>query len=442
MHQESNNNFTYESNNTNDINSFGELEKRLYDSENGITMFQRELVKCTPFSKKTIPVTKNNGSSNFGYTHAFIIDTENGHYLNNTFLMITLPEVSLREDNVFKSNGYIRWCNNLAHNIIEDIALSFNDQVVSRLDSFALDFHAEFENSESKYNEYMRMIGNIPELTTPQKKLESRQIVLPIPFFFSKDSGASLPLFAMKRTEIKISISYKNWENILILENSSSLDVNIKVPDPKVDLVEVPNIVKANLYATVSSVSKKELEQIGKPSSILIESVQSTPRQSIHNTTDKSDILLFFKNAVRKIYFGVSNTMYKNDKSNYGLGHDKFVGGIFCRNDTIEVVDKVSIKYGNNDKENMDIGFYKFIQPYYYCKRVPSKNGMYTYSFALEDGYEPCGSSNFHRIGNIKMSFTFKNKKLTDTMELIVIGISHSVANVTQDGIVEVPIYS
>jgi hypothetical protein len=427
---------------TNDIKTFGDLEKRLYGIKDAVTFFQRDIQKCTPFSKKTIKVEKTNGSSNFGYTHAFIIDNERGHYLSNVFLIISLPGVKLNSDNTFKDKGRLRWCKNIMHNIIESITLSFNDQLVSKLDSFSLDFLSEFETEEGKYKKYMENIGNIPELITPQKELKPIKLVLPIPFFFSKDSGANIPLFALKRTEIKITITYRNWESLLIFENESSLDTNIKVPHVKIDIPSAPEIHDANLYSTVTWVSELELTEIGKPTTMLIENLQSTPRQSIHHQINELEVSLFFKNAIRCIYFGVSNTTFKNEKSNYVLGHDNYIGGIFNMNSSKkDVLKRVAIKYGDQIREDMDIECYRFIQPYLYGKRISSQPGMYLYSFAMDNNFDPSGSTNIHRIPGSSIKFYFNEYSSQETMEIVIIGVSHTIANIS-DGLIEIPVFS
>lgn len=427
---------------TNDINTFGNLEDHLYTLNGGVTYFQRHIQKSTPFSKKTFKIEKTNGSSQFGYTQTFIIDKNRGHYLSNVFVILTLPSVKLTNENLFKENGRLRWCNNLFHNIIDNISLSFNDQIVSKLDSFSLDFLSEFDHCEGKYSEYMKNIGNIPELVTPQKELKSQKLVLPIPFFFSKNAGANIPLFALKRTEIKISITYKSWENVLIFENASSIDINIKIPIPKIDIEEVPEIEDAAMYSTVTWVKEEEIAR-EQPNHILIENLQSTPRQSIPYKTENVEIPLFFKNAIRRIYFGISNTTYKNCKSVYGLGHGRFVGGIYQKTEPEEVLERVTIKYGENIREDMDIEFYKFINPYFYCNRVPSKKGMYAYCFAINGLYDPSGSANINRVpgASIKFKFNNKNSKKEEPMEIIIIGVSH-VYGIIKEGLLELPVYT
>lgn len=425
-----------------DLQSFGELEKYLYGGNDAFSYFNRDIKKCTPFTQIPIEITKSNGTANFGYTWSVVIDNNAGDYMLNSWLILELPEINLLDTNKYSNDGVIRWTENIMHNIIEECTLTFNETVVSKLDNFALDFLSEFNIKDNKYNEYMRNIGNVPEITLPTKKLSSRKLFLPLPLFFSKDTGNSIPLSALPHTEIRINIKFRNWEQLLILENKTFIDPKPEVPLSEKDIKETPLIKSCKLFGTFVTVSEEERKKIGvKNKFMVIEQIQTSPRQMISEENSKIDLL--FKQSIKTLYFAVRNTTFKNVWSNYTKTHDKYVGGLFIKNPSEAIIETASIKY--NDKErvcDMPVEYFKFVNPWYHSERTPSKEGMYSYSYALsQESTDPSGGVSISKIDNpslnIKLYEGIKQNK--DNFELIVLAVSNNIIRIS-DGVVHFPI--
>ena len=76
---------------------------------------------------------------------------------------------------------------------------------------------------------------------------------------------------------------------------------------------------------------------------------------------------------------------------------------------------------GKEFRNGSNIEFYKYAQPYTYNKSLDSQNGIYSYSFALDNTkYQPSGSVNFSRIDSKKIKLT-KRSNLTNETNIIVI---------------------
>lgn len=425
-----------------DLNSHGELEKYMYGGDCSISYFNKDTLKCAPFTQTPVMMTKTNGTPNFNYNWSVVIKKE-GDYLLNSWICIELPEVTLNPTNTFGEHGRIRWTENVLHNLIEECTIVFNDTVINRLDNFSLDMLSEFNIPEDKYKGYMKMIGNIPELIHPSTTLPATKLFLPLPLFFTKDSGTAVPLTALPHTEIKVNFKFRNWENLLIFENSKSVS-NIFVPEAGKD-ISLPKIAYAKMFCTYATVSDEEKSKIGvKNKTVIIEQIQTSPRQMIVDR--EFNMSLLFNQSVKTLYFAVRNATYKNVWSNYSYGNSKFSStGIFENPKSTEAVDSVSLLYNNRPKvDDMFITYFKSIVPWYTSERIPNKPGYYMYSFALnQKSSDPVGSSALCRIDNpsikIKMSQNAMNAiSENESFELIVIAISYNVIKISE-GVVSFP---
>lgn len=426
-----------------DLQSFGELEKYLYGGQDSFSFFNRKINKCMPFVQTPLRIQKSNGTPNFGYTWSLLINNDDGDYVTNVWLEAVFPEIKLKETNVFGKDGRIRWTENLMHNCIEECHLMFNDVIVSKLDNFSLDFLAEFNTEEFKYDEYMKKIGNVSCLTDPTTTLNSKRLFLPLPLFFTKDTGNAIPLAALPHTEIKINIKLKSWENLLILENANAVDANFQTPVVGRDIYEIPKIESAKMFGNFITVTEEERSKIAiKNRIMLIEQIQTLPRQMINKDSDNK-IDLLFKHSVKNIFFAARNTTFKNTWSNYNHGHDNFTGGIFTKNKSNNIVKSASIKYNERIRvEEMDSEYYSYVNPYYYSTRIPKKSGLHMYSYSLDQcSSDPTGGVSLSRIDSptLNINLTDESKESKDSFELVVTAVTNNIIKITE-GVVSFPL--
>lgn len=420
-----------------DLQSYGELEKYMYSGRDSVSFFNREIKKCMPFVHSPQEITKSNGTAAFGYSWSLQID-KNFDYLENLWLTFKIPEVRLKENNSQGEHGTIRWTENLLHNIIEDCSLVFNDTIVSKLDNFALDFLAEFLNEESKHPAYLKAIGNIPELTEPGKVLPERTLTIPLPLFFCKDSGNAIPLFALPHTDIKVNFKFQDWKNLLIFENSSGLKANPLVPVEGKDIESIHiDSNSAKLYGTFVTVSNEERQKLEvKNKLMIVEQIQTSPRQRVDKKNAKIDLL--FKQSIKSLYFAVRNGTYKNVWSNYNHSQDHFVGGIFQKNSPDnEILTSASIKYGEEYRvAEIPISFFQYINPWYHSTRIPTKGGLCSYSFALDQNNpDPTGGTALSRIDSPTLNVTLNDKVINNSseiFELIVIAVTNNIMKISE----------
>ena len=421
----------------NDLNNYGELEKDLYGDSNAPSYFNREFTKCIPFVQLPKEINMNKtGTANFGYSWSVVIDKKFGDYLTNMWVMVELPEVKLKPTNTYLESGTLRWTENIMHNLIREVTLLFNDQCVSKLDNFTLDFLSEFQLNSEKYDAYMRNIGNIPELTQPSKHLKSKKLFLPLPMFFCKDTSNAIPLTALPHTEIRVDFNFREWENLLILDNKATVEIDPISPVVDKDIEVEPVIKTTQLFGNFVSLLQDEKFKLGvKTSKMIIEQFQTLPRQVV-SVAEENKISLNLKHSIKALYFAVRNSNYKNIWSNYNYDHDTFVGDVFVKNKDKFIIETASIKYNETYRvPEVPVEYYSFINPWYHSKRIPVKGGMYTYSYALNQStVNACGSSALSRTDNptLSIKLTENAKKCTDKFEMIVVASSNTIAKIAE----------
>lgn len=389
-----------------DLATYDEQEKYTYGGSESIAYFVREVRKSTWFTQVPVVLSRSSGSAGFGQQWSVSISRA-GDYLLHTWLRVVLPSITAAVTNSTLGSGstnnvsVLRWTRNLMHNLIQDCSITFNDLVAARFDSYHLDFWSAFTVPAGKRNGYNVMIGNVNQLINPvaanplllvglgsagafgasaqvpsatygPQVLPSQVLNLPLPFFFTRDSGIALPTAALPYNEMRINFSFRNWTDLLIrdvfLANATgstaplqpafnnSLGLSqvpigatgaqqfytpggawVSLPAASTDIANnvTPDISNAcQVWANYAIVSNEERKKMAcAPRDILIEQVQTAPLQSFsnNNTVNASPSPLGitngtqinpqfdirFSHAVKVLFWGARNRSNAASWSNY-----------------------------------------------------------------------------------------------------------------------------
>lgn len=408
-----------------DLATYDELERYLYGGPDSTAYFVRLTRKSTWFTQIPMLLSKTNGSANFGQEWSVQISRA-GDYLLNNWLRVTFPAVTLNANNQFGVNGSIRWCQNLMHNIIREANISFNDLVAARFDNFFLDFMSEFSIPAGKRNGYNNMIGNINDLTAPHSvnlaigaTLPQVTLNLPLPFFYSRDSGIALPTAALPYNEIRIGFSFRDWTELLILDNAGAAGAGTvaratPIPGNQTtgDLATgTPTLVRADVWATYAIVSNDERKLMGAaPRDILIEQCQTTPRYSFSPVTNAKPIFdLRFSHAIKCIFFAVHNITFTAEQSNYTTSLPYNNGGNavnFTPSGAYDPILQTSLNYeGTTRFSQMGSDYYSLIVPFFNAPAIPTKIGYHLLSYSLDiNNLDPMGSTNYGKLSGVQIN--------------------------------------
>ena len=395
-----------------DLATFDEIEKYLYGGPDATAYFVRETRKSTWFTQVPVVLSRAAGSPAFGQEWSVSISRA-GDYMLQTWLRLTTPEVTLLEDNTFTTTGTIRWTRNFMHNIIRECCITFNDLVAARFDNYHLDFWAAFTVPAGKRVGYANMIGNFDEMTAPTNPgnaIPAFTLNLPLPFFYGRDSGVALPTAALPYNEMRINFAFRDWNELLILENANGATTERRSAiTVGTDIAAAPVLGQTQVWANYAIVSNDERKRMAcAPRDILIEQVQTAPRQSFTpatNTQQSFDIR--FSHAIKVLFFSVRNTTWRSEWSNYVTASPHNTGTVvnFNPSGSADPILQTSLIYENTNRlAQMGSDYFSLVNPYFHAPFVPAETGFHSYSYSLDFiCLDPMGSTNYGKLTNVSI---------------------------------------
>ena len=396
-----------------DLATYDESEKYMYGGDDATAYFVRETRKATWFTQVPVCLSRASGNPEFGQEWSVSISRA-GDYLLQAWLRVTIPSVQLAATNQYGTDGRLRWTRNLLHNLVKECAITFNDLVAARFDSFHLDMWSAFTVPAGKVNGYNNMIGTFDDLIQPHSSseaIESYTLNLPLPFFFARDSGVALATAAIPYNEMRINFVFRPWNELLILDDSSPVAGTNPSRAPFVsDLVGgVPVIQSAQVWANYAIVSNDERKRMGcAPRDVLIEQVQTAPIQTFNPSQSlRPTYDLRFSHSVKAIFFAVRNTTTNSDRSNYTAASPVPQPNLvdFSPSGAVDPILQTSLIYENTQRlSQMGSDYFSLVQPYYHAPVIPLATGMHMYSYSLDFiSLDPMGSTNFGKLTNVSI---------------------------------------
>jgi len=383
-----------------DLATFDDLEKYLYNGPEAITLFVRCVQKSSWFSQVPIPLTQLSGSPDFGGDISFKV-SKSGDYLTYCWLRCTLPAISFTAG----AGLAVRWQKNIGHNLIDLAYISFNDLKVQEFDNYWLDMWAAHTVSAIKRDGYNNMIGNVSALTTASLVgLPAYTLNVPLPFFFTRDTGVALPTAAITFNDITIHLEFKTLDELLIRQGGLALSAINSGVSPKLGGVQ--------LWANYAVVTNEERALMGKcPRDMVIEQVQksgsrSLPVASIGLSPQHYDIRM--SHAIKALFWNIHNksvpsavTTSTFELSNYGAN---VLGGTIT-----DVISASSLLYeGTYRLFDMGSDYFSLVQQFYHWDVIPDAQvgiGYHSYSYAVHpESLDPSASTNYGKLTNVTLA--------------------------------------
>jgi hypothetical protein len=352
-----------------------------------------------------------------------------GDYLTHTWLRLGLSAVT--SSSTTYSGGatglYLRWCHNLAHNLIESIQLTFTGIPGAKMDSFFLDFFSAFTVPAGKRNAYDNMIGNIPELVNPiydytnasaVQRLPAATLNLPIPLPYTRETGIALPASTLIYNDVLVEVDFRDYTECLVVSNAREVTVSSVIAHcsrnaTSSDVAAAPTL-SAALWGTYAVVTTDERKRMGKTQrDVIWEVAQDQNTQSISTSSTSHELPLRYSHAVKALLFGVENITVTSDHSNYttrepfcrfaassGLTTCEFPSPL-----AFDPIERVSLMYeGAQRLDNMPVDYFALVQPYYFTRSAPTITGYHMYSFSLDlSDINHLGSVDFGKLTNVSL---------------------------------------
>jgi len=409
-----------------DLATFDELEKYMYGGPDATAYFVRETRKATWFTQVPVSLSRASGNPAFNTEFSFSISRA-GDYLLASWLRLTTPTVTPNFTGSNAANLRIRWTRNLMHNIIRECSITFNDLVAARFDNYHLDFWSAFTVPAGKRTGYNNMIGNFGDLTDPHSNVTGTvsagpflapfTLNLPLPLFYTRDSGVALPTAALPYNDMRVNFSFRDWTELLIIDDLSKTLVTTAGPNPIWSFpatsayITDSNIQPTNvqLWANYAIVSNDERKRMAcAPRDILIEQVQTAPRQTFTpatNSVPSYDIR--FSHAIKVFFFAARNTAVSSQWSNYTAGTPVPSASSvdFYASAMTDPVLQTSLIYENTNRlSQMGSDYYSLVNPWYHAPVIPLESGYHMYSYSLDFiCLDPLGSTNYGKLTNVSI---------------------------------------
>ena len=334
-----------------------------------------------------------------------------GDLLGNIFFCFTLPPV-------YSSDKYrFRWVKNIGNIIMKEATVTIDGGIV--IDKITGEWMNIWNELTTISDKYDKMIGNVQELTNPRvsndritiknnkfiyyyypesikpsiaidtipkPSIPSRDIVVPLNFWFTKTPALALPLLRLQLYQIEVSIDLELSDKLFQIY-SDELNEYVSPtfyneiypdnPDGPIDIsyfldesYDLKPFIEAN-YIFLDN--EERLKICYKPSiSYLAEQTKHTVRTGI---ISNENIELNANLPIKEfVWVFRRDDWYRfNDFTNYSPTFPESNKGI---------LDKASIRFFNNIRlEEKPATYFNMIQPYQHHTTVPKK-GIYCYSFA------------------------------------------------------------
>ena len=432
-----------------DLATYDEQERYLYGSDSSaFTYFVRDHHKATWFTQVPVVLSRASGNPDFNGTSNewSVTISRAGDYLLQTWLRCTLPQLTP------VTGLYVRWTNNVGHNLIRECCITFNDLVAARFDSYHLDFWNAFTLPQSKYEGYQNMIGNVDVLTQPaatnlpKTSLPEYTLNVPLPFFYTRDTGVALPTAALPYNDMRINFSFRTWEELLeVYVGPVPVDGTICTSRKPVisdfsNISSAPSLKNVCVWANYAIVANDERKKMACAArDIVIEQVQTAPLNSFNpRTTSNPQYDIRFSHAIKALYFAVRNRTNASEWSNYTTRPLCLLpsGTIVDNPLAVDPIKDASLLYENTYRlYQMGADYYSFIQPWYDAPRIPTETGYHLYSYSLDlYSLDPMGSTNYGKLTNVSMvlnaSSDATDQANTSNYEFIVTAVNNNIIRI------------
>lgn len=172
-----------------------------------MTFFKAVYRRNTNFTIEQIPQTFLN-TPNFGKKVPCIVNRI-GDLIKNITLVITLPAISqiYNADQTVDKNTRFAWIRKIGFGIIKNIEIKIGDKVIQQFTGEWINAWYELNKKEEEFN---KIIGNVPEVFNYDNEKDEYKLFIPIPFWFSKSPGLSLPICCLKNHNVEITLELED----------------------------------------------------------------------------------------------------------------------------------------------------------------------------------------------------------------------------------------
>ena len=482
-------------------------QNELVNGNPSMTHFRAVYRRHTNFAMESIRMTFTSSNLEFDPVNIRKIPCRIDRYaqlLHDTYLVLTLPDIwsplsylgtaapPPGYDQRSNSIGYeFQWIDNIGYNLIDHVEITANGQLLQTLTGEWLKFYSYLTHDPNKRKVVDQMVGNVPELNdpanaydrmgqyphaivplnqpggipntlVPEPSIRSRQLVIPLHFWFCENPGMALPLVSLQNSDVFINVYYRPLNELytVIDVNPTSGTYGQRVRPNAADYAIGRFLSPPTISGTQSNpalttffpdpylegnfiyLTEMEMAQLANADqTFLVKTVRYTENPGQYG--GNSDILIPFFNLVTRIVWSSqrSDKVLSNRWDNYtnwdnpnrapfttnGVANDVFstitnstVTQTFLYSSGQQQISSVyprdPITNGQlllDGKERFSVkptSYFSLLQMYKHTTGdAPQLPGVYMYSFALNnDLYQPSGAINGSLFNKVVLRLTLQ----------------------------------
>ena len=226
-----------------------------------------------------------------------------GHLLSNLSLHLKLPAL------VLESGTYLNWVDTLGYAIFaEPIELEIGGIVVDKLYPRSLDIQSELNGNANDIGKCASILKSDNVTSTKHNAERAIDIVIPLDFWFTKESSLALPLLSMHTQDVRINFKFKDFSKV----------VNYDGNDPQPRAILDSNVFAEYIYLDDTIAEAFE----NKRHVYIIEQTQFNGDEIISANVTNYNSSIKFNHPIKEILFGCalkSNVDNNNHYSYNGL---------------------------------------------------------------------------------------------------------------------------
>jgi hypothetical protein len=338
-----------------------------------------------------------------------------GDLLRGLTLEIDLPSIS--------GDGY--YTDNVGCAAIDKVEFVVNGTVIQTLWGDWISMYQQLTESGSKQGAFDELRGAV--MTTTRTDVattvtgidKAHTVRVPLPYWFTRNSGVALPLIALKHSDVRARVFLRNFDQLIY-----------RATDPTSRLSYFYGSVQ--LFADVIHLDREEREVFASnPHQYLIETLQRNSkvltgaRNQLSSQTSKVDgflnaptvpeaVPLQLSLPVKELFWviepepatAVCVNMSRNRWLEFPVSEYTPSGDAY-----VDLIQEVTLRVGGQSVfENEKADWFRLEQPLRYHANVPVLNpvtdskGIYIHSFAVKpEDYQPSGTLNFSAIDKAEL---------------------------------------
>ena len=290
------------------------VQDKYISGEPEVSFFKIGWKRHTNFACETIELPLD--TIRFGGRSSVLIQ-RNADLINGMCLRVTTPVIT---SDLIGATTKVAWVRRLGHALVRDVQIVIGGSVIDEHTGVWLDIYYELTHLDSKQKGYLELIGDSPELTELSgvdsnltgvyPVVASRDVYVPLQFWFCRNNALALPLIALSYHDVRLNFDFESINKLICWTSNSVSDA------PRLSSLQ---IVSAGLlvdYVYLDVDERRGFSQMGH--SYLIEQLQYNDSLTLpgnSSTVVSTSLRIDFNHPTKEIIWALKVGAFNGNSS-------------------------------------------------------------------------------------------------------------------------------